>query len=54
MSMRPMTNCLSQLLMICPRLVFRLHILVGLEHGSMLCQSQHWDCVWMMILSALL
>ena len=45
---------LSRPLMICPGLVSWLHIRVSLEHGSMLCQSQHWDCAWMMILFVLL
>ena len=48
----PTANYLSQPLMICPRLVSWLHIRVSLEHGSMLCQSQH--CTWMMILFVLL
>ena len=39
--------------MICPGLTSWLHIHMNLEHGSMLCQSQHWDCIWMMVPSAL-
>ena len=54
LSMWPTSNCLSQPLMIFPGLVSWLHIRVNLEHGSILCHSQHWDCVWMMIQSALL